>query len=375
MKNPIRIEPSIWEGDTRMPASWRVLAGLLRGDSLGQADLRNRTGLSHPVIVQQVAQLRRAGLITFGAPISGQPGRPRVPMTFNWNFRRLLAVEVHSSGITVQATDLRGELQGSISTGTIAEWSTEGIKKAIVKAVRTAIRSNGSPFAAIGVVIPGIISADHQVAISCLDVADWADVNLGEELTAEFNIPVLLENDANALALALASNPDEDTDSILAISMRQQVQVGLGMIFNGRVIRGIHAGSFGNTPIENGTLETMLRASRNDEGKRNDALVALFDKIADLVTAINPKNLVMQGDDRWSEDDLTILRATLEARCYAPAFADLTLEYRQNAPIESLTGITSLLSDYVLNLENGLITSWSVIEQPAAATKRTPIIR
>ncbi len=375
MKNPIRIEPSIWEGDTRMPASWRVLAGLLRDDSLGQADLRNRTGLSHPVIVQQVAQFRRAGLIQFGAPISGQPGRPRVPMTFNWNFRRLLALEVHSSGITVQATNLRGELVGSISTGTIAEWTKDGIRKAIVKAARAAIRSNGAPFAAIGIVIPGIISADHQVAVNCLDVADWANVNLGEELSAEFGVPVLLENDANALALSLASNPDEETDSILAISMRQYVQVGLGMIFNGRVIRGLLAGSFGNTPIEKGTLETLIRDSRNDEGKRNDALVALFDKIADLVTAINPKHLVMQGDDKWTEDDLTILRATLEARCYGPAFAELKLEFRANGPIESLTGITSLLSDYVLNLENGLITSWSVPEQPMAATPRMPIIR
>src|SRR3974377_1416352 len=104
----MRIEPPMWDTDPYMPATWRVLAVLLHDMPLSQADLRERTGLSHPVVVQQVAQLSRVGLIRLGRPVSGKPGRPRIPITFNWDFCRLLAVEVHRTGITLQATNLSG---------------------------------------------------------------------------------------------------------------------------------------------------------------------------------------------------------------------------------------------------------------------------
>jgi len=113
----MRIETSICENDAHMPAIWRILATLICDSTVCQADLRARTGLSHPVVVQQVAQLRRSGLILFGHPQGGATGRPRIPISFNWEFRRLLAVELHPDGITFQATNLSGQLMGEPITG------------------------------------------------------------------------------------------------------------------------------------------------------------------------------------------------------------------------------------------------------------------
>ncbi|MHB9134430.1 MAG: ROK family transcriptional regulator [Armatimonadota bacterium] len=365
----MRIDAAIWEDVPRTPATWRVLTVFLRNEAITQADLRDLTGLSHPVIVQQVRQLRKAGLLTFGMPISGQPGRPRTPMTFNWNFRRLLAVEVHADGLTMQATNLAGVPMGEPTHASLPSWTAEGIRKGLSAAISSLFKQSGPVWAGIGIVFPGTVSADGQNVLECLNVPSGCPLPLGTELSAEFNVPVTLDTHANALAYAVrAEQPDHN--NIIAISLRHANAIAAGLVIDGNLVRGAgnRAGNIGHIVVHsngascacgiNGCLESFFAQAQQDAAQRPAAIAALASVTASLVIALNPGQLVLQGDDAWSAGDTALLEEELQKRC-SPAMLDgFTLESRPSRSAEALSGVAMQLADQVLNLAHGQLIEW-----------------
>jgi glucokinase len=52
--------------------------------------------------------------------------------------------------------------------------------------------------AGIGVSNAGIVSADRKTVVAAGNISNWNNVALADALQAEFNLPVVVENDANA---------------------------------------------------------------------------------------------------------------------------------------------------------------------------------
>ncbi len=369
----MRIEPPLWDTDPYMPATWRVLAVLLHDMPLSQADLRERTGLSHPVVVQQVAQLRRVGLIRLGRPVSGKPGRPRIPITFNWDFCRLLAVEVHRSGITLQATNLSGNPIAEPRTIELPSWTQESIRQSLLEHIRQAMSTPGPRWAGVGIVLPGSVSRDGQTVTSCLDIPDWCEQALGEELSAELGLPVMLENEVDALARAIWSERPENVHTLVALSMRHDHRVVMGLLDEGHLLRSSasnpgYAGGIGHIPVagnqrrcacgHQGCLETLLRESQHNPEIRRQTLDALATQISNTITAIRPELLVIQGDEQWSESDMEIIRQNVHDCCPPSALHGLRLIDRPYRATESLLGAVNVLASRILSMRNGELLDW-----------------
>jgi predicted NBD/HSP70 family sugar kinase len=366
----MRIVPSISEGDPRMPATWRVLTALLRDPSLGQADLRERTGLSHPVIVQQVALLRKAGLIRMGRPISGQPGRPRVPMAFNWDFRRLLVVDIHSEGITTQATNLCGVEVGPPTLWPVDTWSEEALRTALSMAIREVMATPGATWAGVAVVLPGAVTPDHRSVLSAHDLAHWVDYPLADQLEAEFGVPVLVERHASALARGISAELQDDPHNIVAISLRHEGYIGMGMVVQGRVAYGgPNSGNIGHIRVAGnpracacglmGCLGTLFRDARREPVLRRDAVRSLAQVLAGLITVLNPDHLFVQGDSAWTENDHELVRSELQAHGFPGAINMLSVDSRPATAHEVIAGAVALLAEHVLDLRHGLLTDWA----------------
>jgi predicted NBD/HSP70 family sugar kinase len=79
--------------------------------------------------------------------------------------------------------------------------------------------------------------------------AHWGDFPLADRLNAALGVPVVLENDANALAI-LERRFDGTPDDNLAVILVTDVGVGSGYVLDGRVFRGAHgmAGEIGHIP-------------------------------------------------------------------------------------------------------------------------------
>lgn len=111
-------------------------------------------------------------------------------------------------------------------------------------------------FTGIGIGAPGIVDNDNSTVKNPPNFTDWTEVNLGEVIKKEFNLPVVVENDANAAALGEAKfGAGIDYQNFLFIIWG--TGVGGGIILDNKIYRGPFggAGEIGHTTIDyNGPL-------------------------------------------------------------------------------------------------------------------------
>ena len=119
----------------------------------------------------------------------------------------------------------------------------------------------------------------------------WAEFSLTQYLGDEFNVPVILENDANTGALAEAWWGGHPPMSALAY-IKVATGVGAGLILNGELHRGAAgmAGEIGHTVIDGNTavcrcgltgcLETQIgRNSLIESAQKNGIEAQTLDEI------------------------------------------------------------------------------------------------
>ena len=108
----------------------------------------------------------------------------------------------------------------------------------------------------IGMGIPTAIGADQKALDPDQLLPHWHDVDLPELAQNAFDIPVILDNDANLGALAHRSfGPYSSVDNLVFINVG--VGIGAGVIAGGQLIRGHSggAGEIGHLPVlEGGNL-------------------------------------------------------------------------------------------------------------------------
>ena len=151
----------------------------------------------------------------------------------------------------------------------------------------------------IGIGVSGVI--DRGNYLSGKQLNDWKKINIGEYIEKKYNIPVVLENDLNAMAIGFSLNyikekNDLDIKSLNVVYINfTQDGVGAGIIANGQLIRGENnfAGELGFMPIGNqGHLEYLL--NNNPDDKKYVEIVSQVISILNCI--INPAFIVIGGD-------------------------------------------------------------------------------
>lgn len=110
--------------------------------------------------------------------------------------------------------------------------------------------AGAGPLEAIGVAAPGPVDLAAGVLRNPPNLPGWRDVPLVAELTSAFDVPVRIENDANAAALAEHRfGAGRGTNDLVYLTM--STGVGGGVISGGRLLHGARgfAGELGHIPI------------------------------------------------------------------------------------------------------------------------------
>lgn len=146
----------------------------------------------------------------------------------------------------------------------------------------------------IGIGVPGVVDKGNYFSGKGLN--DWKKINIGEFFEERYNIPVILENDLNAMALGFSLNYIKDMKSLnLVYIYFTENGVGAGIIANGQLIRGENnfAGELGFIPIsKEGHLQHILNNNTNDE-----TYVDVVSKIMSILNCvINPAYIIIGGD-------------------------------------------------------------------------------
>ncbi|WP_238884097.1 ROK family protein [Clostridium sp. YIM B02551] len=152
---------------------------------------------------------------------------------------------------------------------------------------------------AIGIGVSGVV--DKGNFFSGRNLNNWSKSNVGEYLSQKYNIPVILENDLNAIALGFSMNyikemKEVDINSLnLAYINFTKIGVGAGIIANGKLVRGENnfAGELGFIPI--GTEGHLIKVLNNNPDDKSYVRI-IAQVIATVNCIINPAFIVVGGD-------------------------------------------------------------------------------
>lgn len=121
---------------------------------------------------------------------------------------------------------------------------------AIVRTIET-LRLNHRDLRAIGLGLPGFVDFDEGVVHNLTNVPGWTDIPLKRQLAERTGLPVVVDNDANAMAYAeWKLGAGRGLKHLIAITLG--TGVGGGVIANGAMVRGARfgAGEVGQMSID-----------------------------------------------------------------------------------------------------------------------------
>lgn len=103
----------------------------------------------------------------------------------------------------------------------------------------------------VGIGMPGLVDSEHGIVHGLSNVSGWSEIPVSQILGERLGVPVILENDANAMAYGeWKYGAAASTNHAVCITLG--TGVGGGLILNGKLFRGsqLAAGEIGHTSID-----------------------------------------------------------------------------------------------------------------------------
>jgi N-acetylglucosamine repressor len=249
-----------------------VISAIHRHGRISRSDLAAELRLSPAAVTAITSTFITQGLVYEAEQgTSTTVGRKPILLEIDYDHAFVFGAKISSAAVTTVLANLKAEVVGS-RTDPLDRQDLETVLATIKKATANLQDSQGilpGKLIGVGVNLPGIIEhGSGRVHHSPL--LGWYDVSFADHLREQLGLPVLVENDVNALAAAEAwFGYGRRHDSFLVLTLGRGV--GLGIIVDGGVYRGPRggAGEFGHitlTPVHRqgaapGTLESFLADS------------------------------------------------------------------------------------------------------------------
>ncbi|MBN2004344.1 MAG: ROK family protein [Anaerolineae bacterium] len=229
-----------------------VLDVLRRYSPLSRAEVAARIGLNRSTVSSIIYDLLQQGLICETELQTARMGRPGMLLTLDSHGGGAIGVEIGVDFISVLLCDFlaqvlwrkRVTLSPEETQETVLERAEDLISTALTIAATQHLRLLG-----LGVGMPGLIDLNEGKLISAPNLR-WHDVPLRLLWTQRFDLPVFVENEANAAALGeYYFGAAKDVTNFLYLSAG--VGLGGGIMLNGRLFRGSHgyAGEIGHMTL------------------------------------------------------------------------------------------------------------------------------
>ena len=165
----------------------------------------------------------------------------------------VLACDLGGTNIRIAAVNAEGEILYRLKAETPKTEQSEEIIKAITEAAESCRRQAGDSgrIKAFAAAVPATINVEKGVILKAPNVPALDDFPFAETVSGKLNLPVILENDANAAALGEQSfGAAHGFQNAIAVTLG--TGVGGGIIIDGRVLRGVDgtAGEIGHICVE-----------------------------------------------------------------------------------------------------------------------------
>lgn len=223
---------------------------------ISRAEIARETALQRSTVSAIVDDLQSNGLIEEIGTGDSSGGRKPTLLKLKTGIPVAVGVDITPRQTTIALADLEGQV---LQKETFPASSDSAfMSKQIIKRVTKHALAYKNLNLEVGISVPGI--ANHTTGeVLYIPFFNWSNWNIAEQITRETNLPVSVDNDANAIALAeLWFGEDINRINRNFITVLVAEGIGTGIIFDGQVYRGDKgaAGEFGHMIVgEDATVE------------------------------------------------------------------------------------------------------------------------
>ncbi len=206
-------------------------------------------GLAAPTLSILIRDLGAQGLLSPCGSKKTQAGRTAELVGIDPGFASAVAVEVSVGGIRGAVVDLGGRPVEIVDAGGGFD-SADAVVEALRSVVGRLVKLCPERPAGIGLGVAGLVSSDGGGIGEFPRLPDWQEIRLGEQLAAEYGVPVHIANKAHCAALAeLRRGAGMGADNFVYLHVLNGV--AMGIVIGGKLYLGSSrkAGEFGHVLV------------------------------------------------------------------------------------------------------------------------------
>jgi predicted NBD/HSP70 family sugar kinase len=251
---------SVFSGEPLKPGSQaslrnanqrRVLDTVRRHGRLTQAQISRRTALAPSTVSNIVHELIGAGLLVMESDHAGRRGQL---ISFNGSAGHVVGIDVGHRHVTVAVADLNQRILAQRRHDLPAGHRFPEDLALVDHALDGLLGQTGtarSGLLAAGLTLPAPVDLEGRVISASAILPGWGGIDVREEAGRRLELPVVVENDANAGALGeLTWGAGRGVRNLAYIKVGHGV--GSGLILNGALFRGAtgSAGEIGHSTVD-----------------------------------------------------------------------------------------------------------------------------
>jgi glucokinase len=164
-------------------------------------------------------------------------------MTDTRNKSPILGVDIGGTKIAVGLVDHRGKILSQGRKPMIANGTPEAALQAVKGAIDSLVSTSAEGIHSIGICAPGPLNPKTGIVLNPPNLPCWRNFPLAEKIASMYDVPVNVDNDANAAALA-ETRWGTARGFHYVFYATLGTGIGTGIVLDGRIYHG-HSGSAG----------------------------------------------------------------------------------------------------------------------------------
>ncbi|NTU26638.1 ROK family protein [Bacillus tequilensis] len=228
-----------------------LLKEILKNSPISRAKLSEMTGLNKSTVSSQVNTLMKENLVFEIGQGQSSGGRRPVMLVFNKKAGYSVGIDVGVDYINGILTDLEGTIV--LDQYHHLECNSPEITKDIlidmIHHFMTHMPQSPYGLIGIGICVPGLIDENQKIVFT--PNSNWRNIDLKPFIQEEFNVPVFIENEANAGAYGeKVFGAAKNHDNMIYASI--STGIGIGVIIENHLYRGVSgfSGEMGHMTID-----------------------------------------------------------------------------------------------------------------------------
>jgi predicted NBD/HSP70 family sugar kinase len=369
-----------------MPSKSSLLQLIREAGPLSRTDLARLSGLAASTVSLRVEELVRSGLVEeIGDGESRGGRRPRLLRASGGaGVARAADLGTHHARLAV--VDLAGQ---RLAADEVAISFDEGPSEVLsAVSARLSELAAGQRVLGVGMGLPGPVDPAEGQIVSPSRMPGWHGMRVRSWLVDRFEVPAVVDNDANLLALGEYRSRWAHTDVRDLVAVKVGRGIGCGIVAGGTVHHGANgaAGDISHVRVSGGELlcgcgrvgcletvasgavllsslgmpsvtELVAQVHRGDAAANQAVREAgryLGEVLAVVVNFFNPQVLVIGGSLSAADPLIASLRAAIYERCLPMASEAVRITAVSDGPEAGVTGAAWLILDHLAEVATGL---------------------